>query len=124
MRKDDTMGKTYLDKKKEREQTLLDIGVACGKQQMLDYMSIALWDPDVVVRDIFGRKRIDRLTLKLMELDAQFSEAYTVNKEADYLQEKLDQNLRELYGDELIPFSERQPYVKQMGYKKSRKGWV
>jgi hypothetical protein len=118
------MGNTYLDKKKEREQTLLDIGVTCGKQQIVDYLTIALHDASIMGKDTFGRERIEKVLVRLMQLDSEFSDAYTVKAEADYLQEKLDRSLREIYGDELIPFSERQPYVKQMGYKKSRKGWV
>ncbi len=116
------MANGYLEKQTAVKQALIDIGVTCGKQQMLDYLTIALRDPDVVGKDIFGRQRIEKLTLKLMELDSEFSDAYTVKKEADYLQEKLDRKLREVYGDELIPFCERQPYVKQLKYK-SRKDW-
>lgn len=118
------MGNAYLDKKKEREQTLLDIGVTCGKQQIVDYLTIVLRDPVIMGKDTFGSERIEKVLVRLMQLDDEFRGAYTIDKEADYLQEKLDQKLRELYGDGLIPFSERQPYVKQMGYKKSRKGWV
>jgi hypothetical protein len=78
----------------------------------------------ILGKDTFGRERIENILVRLMQLDDEFRGAYTIDKEADYLQEKLDQKLRELYGDGLIPFSERQPYVKQMGYKKSQKGWV
>lgn len=118
------MGKSFLEKQKEKYQTLIDLSVTCGKQQIVDYLTIALHDPEVMGRDTFGRGRIERVLAKMEQLDKEFSRAYTLDKEADYLQEKVDQRLREVYGDELIPFSERQPCVKQLGYKKSRKGWV
>ena len=117
------MKKNYVAKQVEVKQALLDIGVTCGKQQIIDYLTIALRDPEIMGKDIFGRKRIEKIIVKIMMLDKQFSKAYTLDKEADYLQEKLDGLLRDLYGDEIIPFSERQPYVKQLGYKKGRKDW-
>lgn len=118
------MGKnSYLQKKQELQQALIDAGVQCGKQQIVDYLTIALREPAVVSTDIWGRGRIDKLFAMLEALDKEYEGAYTTGKEADYLQEKLDRKLREVYGDKLVPFAERQPHVKQPGYAKSRKGW-
>ena len=118
------MGKNgYLEKKLAVQQALIDAGVQCGKQQIVDYLTIAMRDPDVVLDDAWGRERIDRLFAKLEALDKEFADAYTSSKEADYLQEKLDRLLREVYGDDLVPFEKRQPDIKQVGYDKSRKGW-
>lgn len=118
------MGKNgYLEKQLAVKQALIDAGVQCGKQQIVDYLTIALRDPDVVIEDFWGRERIDRLFAKLEALDKEYADAYTSKKEADYLQEKLDRLLREVYGDDLVPFSVRQPDIIQPGYNKSRKGW-
>lgn len=113
----------YLEKKLAVQQALIDAGVQCGKQQIVDYLTIALREPDVVRDDAWGRERIDRLFAKLEELDKEYADAYTSSKEADYLQEKLDRKLREVYGDELVPFEKRQPDIIRPGYEKSRKGW-
>jgi hypothetical protein len=56
-------------------------------------------------------------------LDDHFCDAFSDSVEADYLQEEMDGVLREIFGDELIPFAERYPIVKQYGYLKARKGW-
>ena len=95
------MGKSgYLAKQQEKEKALIEAGIA------------------------FGRERIDKVMAGILHYDKLFEKAYTLDKEADVAQEKLDDALREVYGDEFIPFSERQPDVLQPKYNKSRKGWV
>ena len=113
----------YVAKQFAVKQALVDAGVASGKQRMVDYMTIALRDPAIVGKDIWGRGRIDKLFAELEALDKEYAEAYTTGKEADHLQDKLDRKLREVYGDDLVPFSVRQPDIMQPGYEKSRKGW-
>lgn len=113
----------YLAKRDALNQALLDIGMESGKQQIMDYLTLALRDPDVVGSNIFGKERIVKVFAAIEALDREFSDAYTVKVEADHLQEKLDRMLREVYGDELLPFRVRQPHIKQLGYNKSRKGW-
>ena len=118
------MGNAYLDKKAARDQALLDAGEITGKQQIADYITLVLRDPDYVGKDIFGRERIEKVLAGLEHYDKLYRDAYTTKKEADVWQERLDKALREVYGEDLIPFPQRQPYVKQAGYAKSKKGWV
>ena len=113
----------YLAKQMAVQQALVDAGVASGKQRMVDYMTIALRDPAIMGKDIWGRERIEKLFVALEALDKEFAEAYTSAKEADYLQDRLDRKLREIYGDDLVPFEKRQPDIIRPGYEKSRKGW-
>ena len=114
----------YMRKLHQEKQALVDAGIQCGKQQIVDYLTLVLRDPDYVGRDIFGRERIEKIIVGLEAYDKLFKEAYTVNKEADYYQEKLDERLREVYGNELVPFVERQPDILQPRYNKKKKGWV
>jgi hypothetical protein len=114
----------YLEKKQVREQTLLDIGVKCGKQQIVDYLACVLRNPKYVGKDIFGRERIDLIMAGLEDYDKEYCGAYTNDKEADVKQEHLDAELRAVYKDELVPFVERQPYVMIYNYNKPKKGWV
>lgn len=119
------MGKSgYLAKQQEKEKALIEAGIACGKQQVADYLVLVLRDPTYMGKDTFGRERIDKVMAGILHYDKLFEKAYTLDKEADVAQEKLDDALREVYGDEFIPFSERQPDVLQPKYNKSRKGWV
>lgn len=113
---------SYLAKRAARDQTLLDIGAGFGAQKVIDYLTLVLRDPAYVGHDIFGRERIDLVIAGIHNYDKEFAEAYTTKVEADVLQDKLDRLLREVYGDELAPFAERQPHVRQLTYK-PRKEW-
>lgn len=114
----------YLEKKAAKDRALIEAGVQCGKQQIVDYLTLVLRDPDYVGKDIFGRERIEKVLVGLHEYEMMFDKAYTKHKEADVAQKHLDDMLREVYGDDLVPFAERQPDVLQMDYSKARKGWV
>lgn len=116
--------KNDLTKRREAEKKLLlDIGQDIGFQKALDYMQLGLRDSTVVKDDKWGAERISRLLTSIQRNDKYYSDAYTLKKEADYLQAKLDAELREIWGDDLAEFSERQPYIKQTEYDKPRKGW-
>lgn len=108
----------FLQKQKERDQRYFDAGVDHGVQRTID-------DLTMVLRDMgWGRTRIKRVLTAIDEKDKKYKLAYADHKEADLYQEKMDSELREVYGDDLVPFSERQEYVAQHSYNKPRKGWV
>ena len=48
----------FLEKKKIERQVWLDIGVEFGRQQIIDMMTLALRDEEVVGKDIFGKDRL------------------------------------------------------------------
>lgn len=112
----------YLEKKRNREQALMDVATESGMQRVVDYLTLVLHDPQYMGSDTFGRERIDRVIAGITACDKEFADAYTTKPEADVAQDRLDRGLREVYGDELQPFAERQPYIKQLGYK-ARKEW-
>ena len=114
----------FLKKQKERDRKFFEAGMQVGMQLASDYITLALRDPETIGKDIFGRGRIDKVLNKAMELDDHFWVAFGQDVEADHVQEEMDAALREVYGDDLVPFAQRYPMVQQMGYKKARKGWV
>jgi hypothetical protein len=114
----------YLEKQRKLQQGFLDVGEEMGIQKICDYLHIALRDPEVMGKDVFGRKRLEKLFKKLNELANHYHTAFTDDKEADLVQEELDRNLKEVYGDDFQDFFTRYPYVKKQEYKKPRKGWV
>lgn len=118
------MGNSYLDNQKQMQQYYFETGEAVGFQRCLDYMQWLLRNPKYVGKDIFGRKRWEKLYKGLKECDQVFGEAFTHGVNADYCQEKLDGNIREIFGDDALPFAERYPRFKQVSYKKAKKGWV
>ena len=114
----------YLEKKAAKDQALIEAGVQCGKQQIVDYLTLVLRNPVYVKKDIHGRERIELIIAGLYHYEKKFQNAYTKHKEADVAQEHLDAELREVWGDDLVPFAERQPDVMQYKYDKAKKGWV
>ena len=114
----------FIRKRDERDRKFFESGMDIGIQMAADYITLALRCPITMGKDVFGRSRIDRLFARSRGFDDQFHEAFSDSPEADYYQEKLDDMLREIYGDDLHPFAERYPTIQQHGYQKPRKGWV
>ena len=113
----------YLKRQKEDRQKMLDAGEQLGTQKMWDYVQMALSDPELMGKDTFGRKRIEKLFKYVHDLADTYHVAFTDDKEADYYQEKMDAQLRDKWGPDLVPFHERYPMLKRLGYDKARKGW-
>lgn len=114
----------YLAKKEAERQYYFENGEAVGFQRCLDYMQHLLRNPKYVGRDVFGRKRWEKLYEGLRECDQTFHKAFTHDAEADYYQEKLDAGIREIFEEDTLPFLERYPMFKQTDYNKPKKGWV
>ena len=111
----------FLARQRQREQEVFDAGLRIGRQQMCDYISLALSDPETMGKDTFSGKRIIKVINKINDLMCKFSIAFDKSDEADYYQEKLDRALREAYGDEIrdgfFSFCERYEEVKKFNYK-------
>lgn len=118
------MGNAYLERQAQMQQYYFEQGEAVGFQRCLDYMQTLLRNPAYVGKDIFGRKRWELLYEGLKDCDKTFGDAFTMSVDADYYQEKLDANIREIFGDDTLPFAERYPMFKKVKYDKARKGWV
>ena len=117
------MGNAYLDKQRAVYQGFLDTGESFGIQKMWDYMQLVLRDPKVMGKDTFGPKRLAKIYEAMKVLVDEYHTAFTADKEADYYQEKLDAQLREIWGDKTVPFYERYPDLKRITYDKAKKGW-
>lgn len=119
------MGKNdYLARQHAVNQGFLDLGEQIATQKMWDYIQIVLRDPKVMGKDTFGPARLAKLYTALKEAKDTYHTAFTADKEADYYQEKLDSQLREIWGDKTLSFYERYPDLKKIKYDKARKGWL
>ena len=113
----------YLERQRQRDQAFLDAGERMGIQKMWDYIQIALRNPKIVKKDVYGRERLEKVFNETKELAEYFHTAFTDDVEADRVQRDLDAALREIWGDDLVPFYDRYPEIKDLGYNKSRKNW-
>ena len=118
------MANAFMNQQREMQQYYFQIGEEVGFQRCLDYMQCLLRNHKYVGKDTFGRKRWEKLYEGLKECDRAFGDAFTQGKEADYCQEKLDANIREIFEEDTLPFAQRYPMFKQVKYNKAKKGWV
>ena len=114
----------YIQKLRDREQKVFDAGIRIGIQQCWDFLQLALRDPKVMGRDLFGRPRLEKVYQGIKERTDYFHPAFTMDKEADVSQEELDKCLKEIWGEDLVPFYERYDELKKFSYTKAKKGWV
>ena len=80
----------YLKRQTDLKQKFLDVGEEMGMQKMWDYVQLALRDPDVMGKDVLGRKRLEKIFEKLKDLSSYYHNAFTDDKEADYITPDLD----------------------------------
>lgn len=113
-----------LQQRAARDRAFYDAGLTTGIQMVHDFVTMALRDQDTMGKDVFGKARLEKLFKKVKELDEYYQNAYSRHVEADAKQEEMDGVLKELYGEDLVKFAERYPFVKQYGYGKPQKGWV
>lgn len=91
----------FLSRQKEREHAAFEGGIRVGRQQMFDFLTLALRDPEAMGKNTFSGKRILKVLNRIEELMAEFSPAFEKHDEADYYQAMLDKLLRQAYGDEI-----------------------
>lgn len=113
------MGKpnAFLAKQQALQQRCFEVACDTTAQQFFDYLCLVLNDPEVMGKDVFGAKRIQKVHEALRAVDKLFSEAFVNSQESDYYQEKLDAELRRIFG-EIDPFNKRYPYLKEWNYNK------
>ena len=113
----------YLQKKEMFNQALLDVGMDTGFQKCWDLVQCVLNDPEVMGKDTFGRERIGRIFEALHKYESEYGDAWLQNVDSDVMQEHLDRRLRQIHGDQTIPFKDRYPFLKKPNYNHGKKGW-
>lgn len=111
---------TFLAKQKAIQKACFDDGWALGVQQMCDYISLALRDPETMGKDTFSGNRILKTLRKVNEIMRYFRPAFLPNDEADWYQEQLDKALQGAYkgnGETFYPFRERYDCLREYDYK-------
>lgn len=115
----------FLERQEAINQKMLEVGMDTGFQKCWDLLQIVLHDPKVMGKDVFGKNRIKKIFWAMKEKERELGRAWlpTKEKDADVCQRDLDALLKEIWADELCPFNERYPYVKQPDYTKGNKNW-
>lgn len=113
--------KDFLNRQKAMQRAFLDVGLQCGRQQILDMVSLVLRDPDIMGKDTFGKDRLLKVVKGVGEYIDVYQPAWEKNEETDYYQKKLDDALALAYGEELHDtFHQRYSYAPEFNYETGR----
>jgi hypothetical protein len=115
------MGNPYLDKQRAMQNACFDAGLQCGRQQIVDMLSLVLRDPEIMGTNIYGKDRLIKVVKAIDAYIDKYELAWKKHNETDHVQKQLDANLAEAYGEALHDtFHERYPYAPEFDYKKGK----
>ena len=112
------MANKFLEQIDKAKQDCFVAGCEITEQQMFDMLCLVLHDPEVMGKyRTIGAEQIRRIADAMVKLESKYHDAWMFTPESDYLQEKLDANLREIFG-EIDPFQKRYPLCREWNYNK------
>ena len=91
----------FLARQAAIQRAFLDTGVRCGRQQIIDMVSLVLRDPKIMGKDTFGKERLLKVVAGIGEYIDKYQLAWQKHDETDYYRAKMDEALAEAYGDDL-----------------------
>lgn len=111
----------YIKQRDAIRKGFFDAGLRSGQQQIIDMLSLVLRDPDIVGKNTFGRDRLVKVVNGIYAGIKEYNLAWQRDDETDVWRERLDDALKEAYGEELFSsFEERYPYSLEYDYSKGR----
>ena len=112
----------YLQRVEEEKQASLYAGEKTAWQQAMDFVAMALNDPDCVgAKNVMSGEKISDILNYACALRDEYHLAFTPSHpEADVWQERLDKRQRKIFKEKAQPFYERYRYIKKMKYGKRR----
>ena len=116
------MGKNgFLEKQRAVQRAYFDTGLQCGRQQIIDMMSLVLNDPDIMGKDTFGKDRLIKVIKGIGEYIDTYQVAWEKDAETDYYRAKMDESLARIYGEKLHDsFLERYDFAPEFDYVKGK----
>ena len=116
------MGKNgYLEKQAAVQKACFDAGLQCGRQQIIDMVSLVLRDTEIMGKDTFGKDRLIKVVTGIKNYIDKYNLAWQKDDETDYYRAKLDDALAEAYGDSLHDsFHTRYEFAPEYDYTKGK----
>ena len=116
------MGKNeFLARQEAKQKAHFIAGLQSGRQQIIDMMSLALRDPEIMGKDTFGKDRLLKVVKGIGEYIDKYQDAWQRTDETDYYRAKLDAALAEAYGEGLHnSFAQRYEYAPEFDYMKGK----
>ena len=111
----------YLAQRDAVRRGFFTAGLQCGRQQIIDMMSLVLRDPDIMGKDTFGKDRLLKVVKGIGEYIDTYQKAWEKDDETDYYRAKLDDALAQAYGEGLHDsFLKRYDYAPEFDYMKGK----
>ena len=111
----------FLEKQRTLQRGYFSAGLQSGRQQILDCVSLALRDPEIIGKDIFGRDRLLKVVNGVSKYVDLYQKAWEKDNETDYYRAKLDAALADAYGEKLHDsFLVRYEFAPEFDYKKGK----
>lgn len=108
----------FMAKQQALQAACFNEGVRCGRQQILDMVSLVLRDPEIMGKDTFGKDRLLKVVKGCGEYIDKYQDAWQRSDETDYVRAKMDAALAEAYGPGLHnSFLERYDVLPEYDYK-------
>lgn len=116
------MGKNnYIARRDADRKWFSRAGEQTGRQVVLDMMVLALRDPGIMGKDIFGKDRLLKVVKGIEHYMDVFDQAFQATDETDYWRAKLDASLADAFGEGMHDtFSQRYEYCRDYDYVKGR----
>ena len=111
----------FLARQAALQRACFDAGLRCGRQQILDMVSLVMRDPEIMGKDTFGKERLMKIVKGVGDYIDKYNLAWQKHEETDYWRDKLDKALAEAYGEELHDsFLRRYEYAPEFDYNTGR----
>lgn len=111
----------YLENQRALQSAFFNAGLQSGRQQIIDLVSLALRDPDIMGKDTFGKDRLLKVVKGIGEYIDMYQPAWEKTDETDYYRAKLDDALAEAYGEGLHnSFHQRYEFAPEFDYMKGK----
>ena len=111
----------FLAKQQALQRACFDAGLQCGRQQIMDMLSLVLRDPDIVGKNTFGKDRLLKVVKGIGDYIDKYNEAWQKTDDTDYYRAKLDAALAEAYGEGMHDsFLKRYEYAPEFDYMKGK----
>ena len=116
------MGKNnYIARRDADRKGFFMAGEQTGRQVMLDMMVLALRDPEIMGKDIFGKDRLLKVVNGIKKYMDIFDPAFQATDETDYYRTKLDAALAEAFGDGMHDtILQRYEFAREYDYMKGK----
>ena len=111
----------FLAKQRELQHGHFTAGLQSGRQQIIDCVSLALRDPEIMGKDTFGKDRLLKVVHGVGKYIDLYQKAWEKDDETDYYRAKLDAALADAYGDGLHDsFLVRYEFAPEFDYNRGR----